>query len=515
MFATLIGAILCGYPVAFTLAGVALVYAVIGMSLGVFSPAYLAAFPQRIFGSMTNATLTAVPLFILMGVILERSKIAEDLLSTMGDLFGRARGGLLYATTLVGALLAASTGVVGATVVTMGLLALPVMLRRGYSKSLAAGSIAAAGTLGQIIPPSVVLILLGDVIGTANQKAQLQMGVASPTVVSVGDLFAGALIPGLLLVGLYLIYQALTAWLNPSAAPAGEAGVPGWDRVLRALAAPIILIVAVLGSILFGIATPTEGAAVGAAGAAFLAALRMEWDSGRGAQWPARLALAGAGALALLAALRLSVNLPVMFGGDGALALIVTILGAGLAILAAAGLACAFWILARAQHLRPALRSTVDITAMVFVILIGAALFTLVFRGLGGDEWVASMLEGVPGGLTGAMIAVMLVMFVLGFFLDFIEICFVVVPLVAVPLIMMGADPLWLGVMMAVNLQTSFLTPPFGFALFYLRGVAPPQVRTIDIYKGAVPFIGLQILALILVALFPALATWLPGVLYR
>jgi len=515
MFATLIGAILCGYPVAFTLAGVALIFAVIGMSLGVFSPAYLAAFPQRIFGSMNNATLTAVPLFILMGVILERSKIAEDLLSTMGDLFGRARGGLLYATAIVGALLAASTGVVGATVVTMGLLALPLMLRRGYSKSLAAGSIAAAGTLGQIIPPSVVLILLGDVIGTANQKAQLQMGVASPTIVSVGDLFAGALIPGLLLVGLYLTYQALTAWLNPSAAPAGDAGVPSWSRVLRALAAPLILIVAVLGSILFGIATPTEGAAVGATGAAFLAALRLEWESGRGGRWPAQLALAGAGALALLAALRLSVNLPVLFGGDGALALLVTGVGAGLGLLSALGLACAFWILARAEQLRPALRSTVDITAMVFVILIGAALFTLVFRGLGGDEWVASMLEGVPGGLTGAMIAVMVVMFVLGFFLDFIEICFVVVPLVAVPLIMMGADPLWLGVMMAVNLQTSFLTPPFGFALFYLRGVAPPELRTIDIYKGVVPFIGLQVVALMLVAAFPALATWLPGVLYR
>jgi TRAP-type mannitol/chloroaromatic compound transport system permease large subunit len=515
MFATLIGAILCGYHVAFTLAGVALVFAAIGLSLDVFSIAYLAAFPQRIFGLMTNATLTAVPLFILMGVILERSKIAEDLLSTMGDLFGRARGGLLYATAIVGALLAASTGVVGATVVTMGLLALPVMLRRGYSKSLAAGSIAAAGTLGQIIPPSVALILLGDVIGTANQEAQLQMGAASPTVVSVGDLFAGALIPGLLLVGLYLIYQALVAWLNPSAAPAGEAGVPSWSRVAKALAAPLILIVAVLGSILFGVATPTEGAAVGAAGAAFLAALRLESDAGRDRGWAARLALAGAGALALLAALRLAVNLPALVGGDSLFGLAVTVIGASLALLAALGLACAFWIMARFSHLRPALRSTVDITAMVFLILIGAALFTLVFRGLGGDDWVASMLQDVPGGLTGAMIAVMLVMFVLGFFLDFIEICFVVVPLVAVPLIMMGADPLWLGVMMAINLQTSFLTPPFGFALFYLRGVAPPEVRTIDIYKGVIPFIGLQVIALVLVAAFPTLATWLPGLLYR
>ena len=515
MFAALIIAILCGYPVAFTLAGVALAFALIGLSLGVFSPAYLAAFPQRIFGSMTNATLTAVPLFILMGVILERSKIAEDLLSTMGDLFGRARGGLLYATALVGALLAASTGVVGATVVTMGLLALPVMLRRGYSKSLAAGSIAAAGTLGQIIPPSVALILLGDVIGTANQEAQLQMGVASPTVVSVGDLFAGALIPGLLLVGLYLIYQALVAWLNPKAAPAGEAGMPSWGRVAKALATPLILIVAVLGSILFGVATPTEGAAVGAAGAAFLAALRLENDAGRGSEWPARVTLAGAGALALLAALRASVNLPALIGADGPFALAVAALGIGLALLAAAGLICAFWIMARGGGLRPALRSTMDITAMVFLILIGAALFTLVFRGLGGDDWVASLLQNVPGGMTGAMIAVMLVMFVLGFFLDFIEICFVVVPLVATPLIIMGADPLWLGVMMALNLQTSFLTPPFGFALFYLRGVTPPEVSTLDIYKGVVPFIGQQVIALILVATFPALATWLPSLLYR
>lgn len=515
MVATLIGAILCGYPVAFTLAGVALIFAVLGSALGEFSPAYLSAFPQRIFGSMTNATLTAVPLFILMGVILERCKIAEDLLSTMSDLMGRTRGGLLYATAIVGALLAASTGVVGATVITMGLLALPVMLRRGYSKSLAAGSIAAAGTLGQIIPPSVVLILLGDVISTANQIAQQQLGVASPKLVSVGDLFAGALIPSLVLLGLYLVYQALTVWLNPSAAPASEAKAPSWAQVVRALAAPLIMIVAVLGSILFGIATPTEGAAVGAAGAAFLAALRIEWDAGRGQHWPAQLTLAGAGALALLAALRLLMDLPQLFHSNDVLAIVAAAASVALAALSAIGLGCAFWILARAQQLREALRASINITAMVFLILIGAALFTLVFRGLGGDERIASMLASVPGGLTSAMIAVMVVMFVLGFFLDFIEICVVVVPLVAVPLIMMGADPLWLGVMIAINLQTSFLTPPFGFALFYLRGVAPPEVRTTDIYKGAIPFIGLQIIALILVASFPVLATWLPEVLYR
>jgi len=515
MFLALIGALMLGYPVAFTLAGVALVFGLLGMALGIFEPSYFAAFPQRVFGTMGNATLTAVPLFVLMGVILERSRIAEDLLTTMGDLFGRLRGGLLFSTTLVGALLAASTGVVGATVVTMGLLALPAMMQRGYDVRIAAGSIAASGTLGQIIPPSIVLILLGDVLGNANQRAQLELGRATTEAVSVGDLFAGALLPGLLLVALYLAYQALVAWLRPAAAPASQGDYPTLARVVQALVAPLLLILAVLGSILAGIATATEGAAVGAAGAALLAGHRLEGDAGRAQGVLSRLVLAGGAGLALLVALRLVVDTPALIGQPGVVAWLAGAVAIVLALLAGAGVIAGLWALHRARAMAPALQSTANITAMVFTILIGAALFTLVFRGLGGDEWVASMLEAVPGGLTGALFFTFAVMFVLGFFLDFIEICFVVVPLVAVPLIVMGADPVWLGVMIAMVLQTSFLTPPFGFALFYLRGVAPPEVTTLDIYKGVVPFIALQLVAVAIIWLAPGIATWLPGLLYR
>jgi tripartite ATP-independent transporter DctM subunit len=511
MFATLVAAILMGYPVAFTLAGVALAFGLIGLSLGVFTPAYFAAFPQRVFGTMTNQTLVAVPLFVLMGVILERSKIAEDLLSTMGDLFGRARGGLLYSTSIVGALLAASTGVVGATVVTMGLLALPAMMARGYHAPTALGSIAAAGTLGQIIPPSIVLVLLGDVLTTANQRAQQELGNSAPDAVSVGDLFAGALIPGLFLVGIYIVYQAVRSFLDPKIAPAADTPYPSLSRTASALAAPLLLIVGVLGSILAGVATPTEGAAVGAAGAALLAGFRLERDAGRPKSLLARAALVGGAGLVGLVLLRLLAPTRALDPGDGVLFWAAALLCA----MAAAGVIGGFVALMRQRELAGVLRGATDITAMVFMILIGAALFSLVFRGLGGDEWVAGMLEAVPGGLTGAMLFTMAVMFILGFFLDFIEICFIVVPLVAAPLIMMGADPVWLGVMMALVLQTSFLTPPFGFALFYLRGVAPASVRTIDIYRGVVPFILLQLVAVAAVWMAPPLATWLPGMLYR
>jgi len=515
MFLALIIALMMGYPVAFTLAGVALLFGLLGMAVGVFQPSYFAAFPQRVFGTMGNATLTAVPLFVLMGVILERSRIAEDLLTTMGDLFGRFRGGLLYSTTLVGALLAASTGVVGATVVTMGLLALPAMLARGYDPKIATGSIAAAGTLGQIIPPSIVLILLGDVIGNANQRAQLEMGKPGAEAVSVGDLFAGAIIPGLVLVALYLIYQIFIAWSQPKAAPAGGGDYPKLGRVVQALLAPLMLILAVLGSIMAGIATATEGAAVGAAGAALLAGYRIERDAGRPNGVLTRIILAGAAALALLVAFRIFIDIPnvtAQANTQGVATLIVTI---ALSILAGVGVLGGLYSLHGAKGLLPSLRSTAEINAMVFTILIGAALFTLVFRGLGGDDWVASMLEAVPGGLTGALLFTFGIMFLLGFFLDFIEICFVVVPLVAVPLIVMGADPVWLAVMMALVLQTSFLTPPFGFALFYLRGVASPNVRTLDIYRGVVPFIMLQLLAVAFIWFIPGLATWLPNLLYR
>ena len=445
-------ALLAGYSVAFSLASVALLFAWIGEWAGVFDAAFLQALPNRIYGIMTNQTLVAVPLFVFMGVVLERSKVAENLLDAMSLLFGPLRGGLGLSVMLVGMLLAASTGIVGATVVTMGLISLPTMLKRRYDPALCAGAICASGTLGQIIPPSIVLVLLGDVLSSAYQQAQLNMGVWSPETVSVGDLFVGALIPGLLLVVGYIVYLLLLAWLRPAAMPALPAAERqsfgaglAW-RLFKALLPPLGLMVAVLGSILGGYATPTEAASVGAMGAL------------------------------LLALLQRSLSL---------------------------------------EALRAVMRQTTIITSMVFLILIGASIFSLVFRGFGGDDRVAELLAGLPGGVVGATIAVMLVMFLLGFILDFIEIIFVVVPIVGPILLGMGLDPVWLGVMMAINLQTSFLTPPFGFALFYLRGVAPPDLPMLAMYRGVLPFIALQLGMLGLLALWPGLATWLPGLLYR
>ena len=439
--------LLSGFPVAFALAGGALFFAAIGHLQGDFDVSYLGAIPSRLYGIMTNETLIAVPLFVFMGVLLERGKVSEDLLVAMGRLFGDMRGGLAISICLVGAILAASTGIVGATVVTMGLISLPVMLRHNYRPSLACGVITASGTLGQIIPPSIVLVILGDVISNANQKAQLSLGNFSPDTVSVGDLFFGALFPGLLLVALYVAYVAVVAWLKPTWAPAMKAP-PADDKkvgVWRAVLPPTLLIFAVLGSILAGVATPTEAAAVGAGGAMLLA-------------------LAGG---------RLTMKL---------------------------------W--------RDSMQKSARITCMVFVILIGASIFSLVFRGFGGDEWVTGALSSLPGGVASAFVIVMALMFALGFFLDFLEIVFVVVPLVAPVLIQLGMDPIWLGVMIAVNLQTSFLTPPFGFALFYLRGVAPSTVPTSAIYVGAAPFVVLQLLALVALWFFPAVATWLPKQIY-
>ena len=446
MFAAVVVLLLAGFPVAFTLGGTALIFAAIGVLAGDFNEALLAGLPNRLYGIMNNETLVAVPLFVFMGVMLERARIADELLDTLSSLFGGLRGGLGISVTLVGMLLAASTGIVGATVVTMGLLSLPTMLRHGYSPSVAAGTICASGTLGQIIPPSIILVMLGDVLTSSYQRAQLEMGIYAPKTVSVGDLFAGALLPGLLLVLLYIAFLVVTAIVRPSTMPAhARTERVSAGRVIRALLPPLFLILAVLGSILFGLATPTEAAGVGGMGALFLAALRRELDLPR---------------------------------------------------------------------LREVMQSTLKISSMVFMILIGASVFSLVFRGYGGDDGVASILGSLPGGVFGAMVVVMLVMFLLGFVIDFIEITYVVVPIVAPVLLAMGLDPVWLGIMFAVNLQTSFLTPPFGFALFYLRGVAPPEVTTAQIYRGVLPFVAMQLLALLILATFPGLVTWLPQRIY-
>ncbi len=444
--------LLAGFPVAFTLAGVSLIFALGGSAIGLYNLSYLSALPGTIYGMMTSDLLIAVPLFVFMGVMLERSKIAEELLETMAALFGTIRGGLGISVLIVGAMLAASTGIVGATVVTMGLISLPTMLKSGYSARLATGTICAAGTLGQIIPPSVVLILLADQISSSWQTAQLNSGIASPQPVTISDLFVAALIPGIGLVLLYMLWQGIYALLYPKLVPCLPAdereaifrsGVQ--RRVLRVMLPPLLLIGLVLGSILSGVATATESAAVGAIGAMGLSACKRQLSM---------------------------------------------------------------------QNLKAVMEETTKVSAMVFIILIGASVFTLVFRGYGGDTLVRDMLASLPGGLFGAMFVTMLVMFLLGFFIDFIQIIFVMTPIVAPVLLAMGADPIWLAIMMAVNLQTSFLTPPFGFALFYLRGVAPREVKTSDIYRGIVPFVGLQIAMLILLCVFPALATHLPKRFY-
>lgn len=513
MFASLCLFILLGFPVSFTLAGTALIYGLIGMVAGVFDADFLGFFPNRIFGVMTNEVLVAVPLFVFMGVMLERSKVAEELLDTMGQLFGRLRGGLGISVSVVGALLAASTGIVGATVVTMGLLSLPTMLRRGYDPRLACGTIAAAGTLGQIIPPSIVLVVLGDQISNAHQEAQRALGNFSPEPVSVGDLFAGALIPGLSLVGMYILYQIGIAVFRPEASPAiprDESMQVGnmATRVMHALVAPIVLIISVLGSIIAGIATPTEAAGVGAIGATLLAGHRLA----EGRPLPVYVAAASLIGVIILTTF---VDMRVARNVIGLRDMIAT----GFAMLMCAGIAwglvVALWRVFHDDTLVPVMRVTAKLSSMIFVIVIGAQMFSLVFRGFGGDDMVHEFLTGIPGGALGGMIVVMTVMFFMGFFLDFIEITFVVVPIVAPALLKLGLDPIWLGVMIAVNLQTSFLTPPFGFALFYLRGVAPAEVTTMHIYRGVVPFVLIQLSMLVVLSFFPAMVTWLPHAIFR
>jgi tripartite ATP-independent transporter DctM subunit len=448
LFATIIIVLLLGFPVAFSLAGTSLIFAVIGIISGSFEQAFLTGLPNRVYGIMTNTTLLAVPLFIFMGITLEKSRIAEDLLESLSDLFWRLKGGLGIAVMIIGMLLAASTGIVGATVVTLGLLALPTMLKKGYSPEISAGTICAAGTLGQIIPPSIVLVMLGDVISSSFQYAQLSQGNFSPRTVSVGDLFAGALIPGFILVILYLLYISVSGYFYPNTVNQIMIQKPqsqSIKKIFSALFAPLFLIFSVLGSILFGFATPTEAAGIGASGALFISYIRNK--------------------MSLL-------------------------------------------------QLSNVMQTTLRITSMIFFILIGASIFSLVFRGFGGDDSIRDFLLALPGDKFTAIFIVMLAIFVLGFILDFIEITFVVVPIVAPILLTMNIDPIWLGIMIAINLQTSFLTPPFGFALFYLRGVAPDAISTKQIYLGVMPFVVIQMIMLIILCFFPQLVTWLPEYIY-
>ena len=451
MVVAVCGFLFFGYPVALTLGGVSLAFAGLGHLTGAMSFSFIGALPQRVYGVMTNEVLLAIPLFIFMGVMLERSRIAEELLETMGRLFGTLRGGLGISVAIVGTLLAAAKGVVGATTVTMGLIVLPTMLRYRYDKRLAAGTVAATATLAQIFPPATVLVLLGDQLSTAYQAAQLQQGNFAPSSVTVSDLFAGAIVPAFSLVAMYILYLIFMAVFFPKTSPAiaPEPGAPKGlalaGRLIAVLVAPLLLILAVLGSILGGIATPTEAASVGAVGAILLAAVKGT-------------------------------------------------LGATLA---------------------PVVQRTTQVTCMIFVILIGATMFSLVFRGLGGDDMVHRALGHLPGGAAGAILVVMLAMFLLGFVMDAFEIIFVVVPIVAVPLLALHKiDPVWLGIMMAMNLQTSYMHPPLGPTLFFLRGVAPPEITTRDIYIGIIPFVVIQLFALVVLWYVPGLATALPHTLY-
>ena len=448
MFVTTLGLLLFGFPVAFTLAGTALLFGFLGDALEIFNFRMLGFFPQRIFGTMINEPLVAVPLFIFMGIMLEKTKIAAGLLHSIGELFGTTKGGLGIGVVIVGMLLAASTGIVGATVVTMGMLSLPSMMKAGYDQKIATGTICAAGTLGQIIPPSIVLVLLATILQGANEEAAMLVGNLAPDPVTAIDLFAGAILPGLMLVILFIIFIFIYARINPLSCPPVETTKSRTEIYIEAaksVVPPITLIVLVLGSILFGIATPTESASVGAVGAAIIALLKGELNF---------------------------------------------------------------------KNIKETALGTVKLSSFVFVILIGASMFSLVFRGFGGDEMIEHFLGTLPGGLYAALILVMIVIFLLGFFLDYIEIIFVIVPLVGPILIANGADPLWLGILISLNLQTSFLTPPFGFSLFFLRGVAPSSIKTRNMYRGVIPFIVIQVLAILIVGFYPEIATWLPNKMF-
>ena len=429
-------ALLFGYPVAFTLSGVSILFALICIPFGIFDESILKSIPLRVFGIMNNVTLLAVPLFIFMGTVLERSGIAAKMLENMALAFKNIRGGLSISIIAVGALLAASTGIVGATVVTMGLMSLPVLIQQGYKKDFSSGLVASTGTLGQIIPPSIALVLLGDVMSNAYQRAQNNMGIFSQQTVTVGDLFIGAIVPGIMICLGYLIYTIYQNYKNSNILFEPEANSASFKDILKTLALPLLLIILVLGSIIAGIATPTEASAIGAAGALLIVLI------------------------------------------NGKLTL---------------------------DFIKETSQKTAIVSTMIFTILIGASIFSLIFRGVGGDDLIDLVFGSLPGGPYTALIFVLIFIFLLGFILDFIEICYVIVPLVAPPLLMMGFDPVWLAILIAINLQTSFLTPPFGFSLFYLRGVANESIQTSEIYNGVIPFIFIQLLVLIAVLFLPFL----------
>lgn len=508
MFAALMVAVLSGFPVSFSIAGVAVAFAYLGWMLGVMDVSLLGALGQRAFGLIGNQVLIAIPVFVLMGAILEKSRIAEELLDTMGRCFGQLRGGLGISVVLVGALLAASTGIVGATVVAMGMIALPTMLRAGYNPAVSAGIVCTAGTLGQIIPPSTLLIILADVMSNSYQQAQYQQGKFSVEALSVGQFFAAAMLPGLMLVVLYLLYILVRGALRPHDMPPADIGLTRPDRaeILAAILPPVLLIFAVLGAILGGVATPTEAASVGAIGALLMAGRKIGINP--------RLILGGAAALLLLAVLAGLYPVRLQRTDTGALDWAIGSFYAALAIIGLGAILLALRAAIGKRVLHDALGSTLTMTSMIFATILAAGFFSLVFIGLGGDERVAHLLKNLPGGPNGALLFVLLFVFVLGFFLDFVEISVIVLPLVAPSLIVMGHDPIWLGVLLAINLQTSFLTPPFGFSLFYLRAAAPPEITTVHIYRGVVPFIGLQAVGIFIVWAIPSLATWLPDVLF-
>ena len=442
LFVMVILVLMLGYPVAFTLSGVSILFALICSLTNNFDLSILYALPSRIFGIITNETLVAIPMFIFMGIMLEKSKIAEKLLDSMAALFKNIKGGLGISVIIVGALLAASTGIVGATVVTMGLLSLPIMMKQKYDTKIATGTILASGTLGQIIPPSIILILLGDVISSSYQEAQNMLGIFSQESVSVGDLFAGAIFPGLILVSFYIIYILYIANFKPDLIPEKKFEKKfNLKEIILSLYSPLFLILIVLGSIILGVATPTEASSFGAIGSTLLALVNKNFDKG---------------------------------------------------------------------ILKEVLIKTSKITSMIFILLIGATIFSLVFRGLEGDIFINHALSSLPGDVYVKLAIVMLAIFILGFILDFIEITYVVVPVVAPILLSMGLDPIWLGILIAINLQTSFLTPPFGFAIFYLKSVIPSDIETFDIYKGVIPFILIQLITIILIIIVPEITTWLP-----